>query len=354
MEKLICKECGKVFTYEKIQYCKSQLTKHIKIEHSMSVEEYVVKHEYNGEHPTCPCGCGHLLKLQKGGKRWEFNKYYADTCYGGLVRRKNNEILEHFKNTHKNDFDIVKYYEQNYDKKTYTDAYELLKTKEYSLTDISKIYKIDKRTLKKVWLGLNISTTDELTELLEYTKYKMPIQTNHTCAFNDDDLMSWCYNLIKTFPCKYSVHSLKKAYNEAHISNKTTHSGEVIMKGLYRKYGDEIEMYIANGYHSREEYKFYEILKFYIPEYGIKLGKKFILPDGYIFYDIIIGSRILIEYDSEGYFHNDEKIKEKDINKELFAKEHNYTFIRLSKKDILDINTIIKIKNILKNEISRN
>ena len=139
MEKLICKECGKVFTYKKIQYCKSQLTKHIKIEHSMSVEEYVVKHEYDGEHPTCPCGCGHLLKLQKGGKRWEFNKYYADTCYGGLVRRKNNEILEHFKDGIKGEIVCMVYADENSQDKELDNKIKELKTKGFRDKEISVI-----------------------------------------------------------------------------------------------------------------------------------------------------------------------------------------------------------------------
>ena len=348
MEKLICKECGKVFEYGKLSSCRSQLTRHLIEEHSMSIEDYVVKHEYNGIHPKCPCGCGHDLKLKTGGHRWEFNKYYSDTCYGSLVRKCNAEVLKNYNETHKNKFDIVKYYETHYDRKTYEEALGLLKSKEFTLTDISKTYKIDKRTLKKVWLALKLIDVNELTELLEYTKYKMPVQSKNDCAFNNDEIMSWCYNLIKTFPCKYTAHSLVREFNKAHKDNQTQHSGEVIVRGLRKVYGDEIEMYLAEGFHSSEEYKFYEILRFYLKDYSIKLGKKFILENGYyIYYDILVGSRLLIEYDSDGYFHKDEKAKEKDTNKEQFAIDNGYKFLRLTKNDILDINTVIKIKNIL-------
>ena len=354
MEKLECKECGKVFEYNKMSSCRTQLKRHLIGEHRMSLEDYIVKYEYDGVHPKCPCGCGHDLKLKEGGKRWEFNKYYCDTCYGSLVRRGNEEILKQYKETHNTTFDIVKYYESNYDRKSYEEAFNLLKSKEFTLTDVSKSYKIDKRTLKKVWLALKITDANELTELLEYTKYKMPTQARLDCSFNDDDVMSWCYNLIRTFPCKYTANALKREYNKTHTDNPTQHSGTIIAKSLYKKYGDEIELYLAEGLHSTEEYRFYEILRFYINDYNIKLGKKFILENGYyIYYDIMIGSRLLIEYDSDGYFHRDEKIKEKDINKEQFAIDNGYKFLRLTKNDILDINTVIKIKNILENETCR-
>ena len=253
MEKLICKECGKVFEYEKMSSCRAQLRRHLFEVHRMTVEDYIVKHEYNGIHPKCPCGCGHNLTLKEGGKRWEFNKYYSDTCYGSLVRQCNDEVRKHYEATHdRNSFDIVKYYESNYDRKTYEDAFNLLKSKQFTLSDVSQSYKIDKRTLKKVWLALKITDTEELTGLLEYTKYKMPVQSRLDCTANDDDIMSWCYNLIKTFPCKFTPHSLNKEYNKSHPDKQTSHSGELIARGLYEifvgKKGNKLSRSNGNGY----------------------------------------------------------------------------------------------------------
>ena len=320
----------------------------------MSILDYVVKHYYNGKRPLCPCGCGHELNLSQNGDRWKFTKYYADTCYGNLVRSCNEEVMRQYKESHKNDFDIVKYYESHYDRKTYEEAFKMFETKNFSLTDVSKSYNIDKRTLKKVWLALKITTSEKLTELLEYTKYSLSSLNNEKNVKNNDDVIGWIYNYIKKFPCKYTPHSLKDLYNKYHKDSQITKSGESITNALYKIYGDEIELYLANGFHSSEEYKFYQILSFYIPEYKIKIGKKFILDGNYIFYDLIIGSRILIEYDSEGFFHTSEESKLKDSIKENFAKENGYIFIRLTKKDILDINTINKIKNLLNNETCRN
>lgn len=351
METIICKECGEELTYKKIGACHNALNRHLKKKHKMTKEEYVVKHEYGGIHPKCPCGCGFNLALKPGS--WVFNTYYSDTCYSRMLKNDNKILDEHIAST-KKVFDIVKYYEMHYDRKSFEEAFELFKTKEYTLTDVSKTYQIDKRTLKKVWLALKITNPEELTELTEYAKYKMPVLTKSTSTFNDDEIMAWCYNLIKTYPCKYTIHSLNKAYNNAHKDKKTRHSGETIAKSLYKIYGDEIDLYLAKGIHSSEEYKFYEILRFYMPGIEIKLGKKFILYDGYVFFDIMVGNKILIEYNSDGFFHNHERAKKNDKKKEEFAKENDYIFFCLSKTDIQDINTLIKIKNIVENEVNRN
>ena len=352
MEKIVCKECGKVFEYPKLSSCKAQLKRHIREEHKMSILDYVVKHEYGGKRPICPCGCGHPLNLSQSRDRWKFTKYYADTCYGRLVRQCNDEVLKQYKETHKRDFDLTKYYEANYDRETYQEAFDMLKTKQFSLSDVSKSFQIDKRTLKKVWLALKITDVSELNEILDYTKYHLSTLNRPSNTVNDDNVLSWTYNLIKKFPGKYTPHSLKNAYNECHKESPTNKSSETITKALYKTYGDEIELYLSNGFHSSEEYKFYEILSFYLPDYRIKLGKKFVLEDNYVFYDIMVGSKLLIEYDSDGFFHTSEESANKDINKEKFAKENGYKFLRLTKTDILDINTIIKIKNLLSDEIS--
>lgn len=353
MEKIVCKECGKIIEYPKMSSCKAQLKRHIREEHHMSILDYVVKHEFNGNRPMCPCGCGHELNLSQNGDRWKFTKYYSDTCYGRLVKQCNDEVLKNYKETHQRDFDITRYYEANYDRKTYEEAFNLLKTKNFSLSDVAKSYKIDKRTVKKVWLALKITTAEELNEILDYTKYNLSGLNYPTNTINDDEVISFVYNMIKKFPGKYTPHSVAELYNNYHKGNETTKKPEVIVSALYKVYGDEIELYLANGLHSSEEYQFYQILKFYLPDYRIKLGKKFVLNDGYIFYDIIIESRLLIEYDSDGFFHSSEKTKEKDHQKEVFAKENGYSFLRLTKEDILDVNTITKIKNIL-NETSSN
>lgn len=352
MAQLECKECGKIFEYDKESSCKAQLKRHLREVHHMSILDYIVKHEYNGIRPKCPCGCGHYLNLSQNGNRWSFTKYYADTCYGNLVRSCNEEVIKNLNQVSKRDFDVVKYYESHYDRTTYEKAFEMFKTKQFSLSEVSKSYNIDCRTLKKVWIAMNITTNNELTKLLEYTKYQLSAINSPAITINNENMLSWMYNMIKAHPAKYSVHSLIKEYNRINQNNPCKQYDGTILKSLYRLYGDEIDFLLSTGYHSSEEYKFYNVLSFFIHDYKIKMGKRFILNNDYVYYDFIIGSRLLIEYDSEGKFHNDEHVKKNDIAKENFAKENGYKFLRLSKTEAEDINTIIKIKKMLENEIN--
>lgn len=349
METLICKECGKEFTYNKMSTCKAQLKSHINAIHKMSLVNYITKYEYGGVRPLCPCGCGRELGLRGSGDRWKFNTYYSDTCYGRLVKNNNDELEKHINRT-KRDFDIVRYYEENYDRDTFTKAYDMLKTKQYSLTDVSKSFKIDKRTLKKVWLAMNVCTPQELTDLLDFTKYKLS-GINYPSNIDDKDgMLSWMYNMAKSHPGKYTVRSIIEEYNKDNKDHPCYSYDGTIARALHRVYGDEIDIIFAIGYHSSEEYDLFKVLKFYFPDYSCRLGKRFVLDGRYVYYDIMIGTKLLIEYDSVGKFHKEERSLKNDKEKELFAKENGYEFLRLNLDDAKNINMLFKIKSILENE----
>lgn len=350
MEKLICKECGEIFEYEKLGSCRAQLRRHLISEHKMSIVDYIVKHEYNGIHPLCPCGCGKKLNLKS--KSWTFNKYFSDTCYGNLVKACNEEVRKQYFDTHKKDFDIVKYYETRYDRKTFEEAFLLLNTNEFTLADIAKTYNIDKRTLKKVWLAMKITTQEELKERLEYNKYKLSHVHNTSYFQNNENVLSWVYSMIKTKPGKYTIHNLIKLYNKTFPEKPCGKSDNALAKSLLDVYGEEVDMLLATGYHSSEEYNFFIILNNYFSKYKIKLGKRFVLDNTYVYYDFMIGNKLLIEYDSVGKFHTDEYEITQDIKKENFAIENGYHFLRLTKSDTLKIETLLNIKNILENEIN--
>lgn len=353
METLICKECGKVFSYKKMSSCKAQLKGHLKVEHNMDLLDYIVKHEYNGVRPVCPCGCGHELTLRNTGERWAFNTYYSDTCYGRMVKGENDKIRDKIKSKKKRDFDIVEYYESNYDRKTYEDAYNMLKTKQFSLGEVSKSYNIDKRTLKRVWYAMNIATPEELTELTDYTKYKLSSINNPNYCESKDSMLSWMYNMAKSHPGKYTIHSIIAEYNKDNKDNPCKEFDTTVGKALYKIYGDEIDIIFAVGYHSSEEYNYFNVLNFYFSKYKCRLGKKFILGDRYMYFDYLIGDRLLIEYDSVGKFHQSDDQITNDKEKENFAIENGYDFIRLNLDDTKDINTLFKIEEILINGISR-
>lgn len=347
MATLKCKICGKEFTYEKESSCKAKLRSHIKIDHQMELEDYIVKFWYNGIHPMCPCGCGNLLHLRTGGKRWEFNKYATDSCMGRILKQANQEIKEKIKPSLKNTFDVKQWYKDHYDEKTFTEAFQMFYNKETPLTDVAKQYNIDKRTLKKVWIALGICTEKEITELTDFYRYNFVVESKGFIETESNNSYTWMYLLIKANPQKYTINSLVKYYNEKH-DEKITKSAETVYKNLKRLYGDEIDVYLSYGFHSNEEFEFYQVLKFYFPEIGnlIILGKKFELSDGYIIYDYFINKTILIEYDSTGRYHKEDE-KERDLLKEQFAKDNKYKFLRLTKDDIKNPETINKIKQLI-------
>lgn len=105
---------------------------------------------------------------------------------------------------------------------------------------------------------------------------------------------------------------------------------------------------LSYGLHSSEEYSFYNILKFYIPSYGdkIEFGKVFTKDDHQYIYDFCIG-KLLIEYDSKQTYHQTQQQLCRDKEKEEFAINNGYSFLRLTKEDILCPETINKIRDLL-------
>lgn len=345
MHSLICKECGKEISHEKESYCKSKLTRHLKTQHNMTPEEYVVKHYYGGVHPVCPCGCGGKLKFIKG---WKFNQYATDECFGKLVKQQNDLVYDFLERQKKRSFDIKKFYNSNYDKETYETAFKLFASKEMPLGEVAKEYNIDKRTLKRIWLLLEICTETELSELIEFYRYHFIVERRGCVEIDSKNMYTWIYLVLKNNPQKYTLNSIKNYYNEKN-TEKLSCNTHTLYKNLKNLYGDEIDAYLAFGYHSSEEYKFYNILAFYFSKIASKivLGKRFETIDSYIVFDVCINDTILIEYDSKGTYHKDEYSINKDNLKEKFALDNGYKFLRFTKNDILDPSTILKIKELL-------
>lgn len=66
-----------------------------------------------------------------------------------MVKTNNQKINSQIKPEIK-EFNIIDYYKQHYDEKTFQDAFKLFSGRETPLTDVAKQYNIDKRTIKKV------------------------------------------------------------------------------------------------------------------------------------------------------------------------------------------------------------
>ena len=341
-----CEICGKEFSYQKESSCRAQLTNHIKKDHKMSLEQYIIQTKYNGIHPKCPCGCGQYLHLRTSSKRWEFNQYATDECFGRVLKNANDEMKKKLKPTEKREFSIKEYYERNYDKASYEEAWKLFQSKEFPLTDVAKQYNIDKRTLKLVWTCLNIATPEQIKETSDYYQYHFQQITKGNLKPEPCEKYTWLYRLAKANPGKYTIRSAIDYYNQCN-DTKIKNNCESIYKDLKELYKDEIDVIFSYGYHSNEEYEFYQILIYYFGKNNVVMGKKFTLSSGYTIFDFFINRTLLIEYDSDGQFHRLEYEKGRDELKEIFARENNYKFLRLSKEEIKNPQTILKIQELL-------
>jgi G:T-mismatch repair DNA endonuclease (very short patch repair protein) len=65
-----------------------QLMTHIRKEHNIKWEDYVVKYFFDGKHPTCGCGCGEKVKLLRSGKNDKGELTYARTHLTGHNTRQ--------------------------------------------------------------------------------------------------------------------------------------------------------------------------------------------------------------------------------------------------------------------------
>ena len=153
MENLICKICGKEFKYEKLRYCRAQLTNHLKKEHHISVEDYLVKYELGGVHPKCLCGCGENVTLDKN---WKWHKYAKDSHVGKAFTENAKKIKKEMLESRRIVFDAKTYYENKYDINLARSSAKDFLSRNYTLSELSEKYCLDKRTLKKMWIELDL------------------------------------------------------------------------------------------------------------------------------------------------------------------------------------------------------
>lgn len=337
-----CDICGKEFEYQKMSSCRTIFRKHIKSEHKIDFDEYNVKYHLNGKWPTCACGCGGKTRYNYHDHCW--NKYVADSHVGkvnGEIGKKNKEEMLKSKKIY---FDRKAYYESRYDLELASDSINDFKTKEYTLSDLEEKYKLDRRTLKKMWIELELITGDEYSKIASYLKYITSRKTLNAKFFDkNESAYTWIFNLIQSNPQKYNINNLLDEYNKHHAEKITDHKIS-IYKRLKEIYGDQIDFLLQTGYHSLEEYDFYKVLKFYFPKLKVKIGLKLATKETYYIYDFCIKNKYIIEYDSNGQYHNKENIIQRDIEKESFAKLKGFKFMRLKYGDIKNPETINRLK----------
>lgn len=339
MEKLVCKICGKEFNYKSLRNCRAQFRIHLKI-HNITLEDYIVKYELDGIHPTCACGCGEKVHLKTNS--WEFNTYAADSHVGRALSREGEVIKQQMLEARKVTWDTERYYKNKYDESIVKASAEDFLSKLYSLSELSEKYNIDKRTLQKIWFAFKLVSIEQYKEVTDYFKYKVSTEKRIEQYEVPEDVYAWAFLFIKEHPKKYTVNSIIKEYNKNRVNKEEIHPF-VFYNQLKRKYGDEIDLYFAKGIHSSDEYRFYDVLTFYFPKTYINLGFRL---DNYL-YDFNIGGKLLIEYDADGFYHSSEKQKIVDKDKEEKAHMSGYKFMRISKKELKDPNLINIIEKCL-------
>lgn len=305
MFKFTCKICGKTIEHEKENVMRALANKHLKNEHNISVEDYLVKYELDGVHPKCLCGCGEDVHISHG---WTWNKYAKDSHVGKTIADQSSELRKKIEKSRKVEFDLKAYYTSRYDKDLASKSAEDFLSKEYSLTDLEDKYKVDKRTLRKLWFTLGLVTTDQYIEVTNYTKYTLSTnKRSDSFRVESDSMFVKLYFLLKEHPQKYNMYSLVKEYNK-NATEKIIRHPQQIYKKLHEIYGDEIDILLSKGYHSTEEFVFYDILSFYHSDWNIRIGYKI---NGYDYiYDFCINNILIIEYQSKGFYHSTENQKE--------------------------------------------
>lgn len=352
---LICGEIIKVNCIDK-EHLNSKLTKnvnnHIRNKHNITIEEYSIKCYHNNIHPKCECGCGQEIKFKPRNylfsDRHGFQKYFSSAHVHTMDNQTRNKLKLTFQKKRTNIEYLTQYYEESYGLNNIKEALNDFLNNDYPIGSISEKYHIDKRTIKKIWLSLNLITEEKYKEKIKYYQFKYSAKCRKKNFNNDIEICEELYKMCLAFPSKYNIRSLISEYNENHL-NQIDVDYKVVYNRLYELYGDIIFQLIADGLHSKEEYNFYKVIKFYLPQSKIKLGYKLKYGknnlESYI-YDICIDNKLIIEYDGVGYYHPQEQLK-RDKKKEIFAINNDFIFLRISLKESLNPNTIIKIKELL-------
>jgi hypothetical protein len=332
-----CKLCGIGFDHQ------IKLNTHLRKEHSLTKEEYIIKTEYNSIKPKCGCGCGELLTFHK--KRGfhsfikdHFNKVISDSNseVGKLIKeKKTSKLIETLKNKKVNYIDTLKKLGTSEEElEIYYNKYVLF---EISMLKISDILTMDKRTILKWWHTLGfIENKDNFNRICKKHQKKWTVEKRINKEIDGEKL----YNIF-TF-----LNANKNKFTLSHIKQKfqLSDSRTFLYKKLSENFGKEtIDNLINLKNSSKPEMDFFYILQYYFGSKNVKpqfkLGNKF--------YDFIIGDKILIEYDGD-YWHSKPECIERDKIKTKIALDNDYIIIRIKDSECKNIDNLIKINNVWK------
>lgn len=347
-----CLECGKDFGLVN-KSASFKILKHIRKDHNISLEEYCLKHYYNNEYPKCACGCGQILKFNPKNALWSKTHGFGKYVNCGHVGRNNEQLRNKFKENYKSKYDNIEwikqyYYDQYGQDNIENSAKDFLENNDLTNIDIGKKYGIDVRTLKSIWNKLSLVTNQQWKERCLYRKYNLSGKRRKKKFENKDQICKDLFDIMKNNPFKYNIRSLLEYYNSNNLTQIETDI-PIILEELENIYGDKIYQYLEYNKHSKEEKEFLNIIKFFLGKkniykcgFRLQYGKN--KRESYI-YDICIDNKYIIEYD--GIFYHNENNKDRDIEKENFAINNGYKFLRISSKDFRNIDKYKEILNFI-------
>lgn len=331
-----CKICGIEMTHI------LTLNKHVKNEHDLTVENYILKTEYNDIHPLCKCGCGEKLKMKKRKFRdfisaAHYNKFIvSDPNSNHLKKKKSNKLLSTLKEKKENrnfELDLNKL---NTSVNEMIEYYNKYCNFDISMMNISKKLCLDKRTILKWWDDMKlIENKDNFKRICKKHQRKWVGESNIT-KINDDILYN-VYTFLKSNKNKFTISHVRQKF-------EIKESKLLLYKQLIEFFGkDEIDEFINLKNSSKPEMDFYYILRYYFGEKNIK--SQFKLKNK--FFDFKLGDNILIEYDGD-YWHSKSNHIENDKIKTKLAIDNGYILVRIKDSESKDIEILNKIYKLWK------
>jgi hypothetical protein len=316
----------------------SILSKYLKNKHNTTLKEYLLKYYYNNEHPKCFCGCGNDVCYYKG----KFGKFYDN--HKNLMpidEHTRLKMIEKIKLSNSLENRLRKV---DKTKEELEFAYNEYVNYSQSFDDLTKKLKLDKRTLKKFWVELNLIKDVRKFETISKKHQKIWADKNGKAGGRqliEDDLLLNIYLFIKNNKGKYTLNEISLKFN-------VSVSILVLYKRLCENFGETlIKEYLSFGLASKSETEFYNILKYY---FGGDLKKGFKLEGK--FYDFILLNKIIIEFDGD-YWHSLIQNKINDNFKDELARKNNYIIFRVKESESKDITILNKLNKLYETEIKR-
>ena len=321
-----CKICGEIIEHNKEPYLIRNFIQHIKNKHKISKEEYIVKYELNGIHPTCACGCGNFVGINKGWNKWY--KYYKNHKNRMPVSEETGKKITKAAKLRRESG----YYDDIMTDKEIIDSFNDFLGGQMTLSEISKKYNHDKRTIKRVWINQNKINEIEYEKIAYRNGFSKMSCTKFEKAKQNLDFYEEVYDFILNNKNKYTINEINKIFGQK--MTQTT-----LLKHLKKLFGNDVISYLVYGNKSNEELFFLDILSFYFGKSNVKYGFNV---GGKIF-DTLVFGKVLIEYDSD-FFHSSEKAIKNDMEKNKIAMDNGYILMRVDEKSTRDINLLNKIK----------